>query len=152
MIIGANHRGASVLTGQLRFIAIVSCLVVVLHVGCGREAGIGRVSGTVRVDGEVPAPGSSITFFPTDGNARSAGALLENGAYSVKVPEGEAKVEIRIPKTVVSDPGIVKQGPGADAGSGQIIESLPPKYNDQTELKMNVVSGSNQKDWDVSTK
>lgn len=138
---------------NLRFCLPVLLSLPVILAGCGGEKGMGHVSGKVTVDGQVPAVGSSITFFPVDGKL-SAGAMLTDGQYSVEVPTGESRVEIRIPRPVTNGPAPPKDGPGSGPGAagGYITESLPAKYNDQTELKMNVESGSNQKDWEVSTK
>jgi hypothetical protein len=128
------------------FLAVVGFLAI-LVAGCGGKSGMGHVSGKVTVDGQVPPPGSSITFFPVDGNASSAGAVLEEGNYSVDVPQGESRVEIRVPKPV-PNPNPSTQGPGA---GDRITEALPPKYNDQSELKLTIVAGDNPKNWDVST-
>ncbi len=135
------------------------CFVVVAFVGflvgCGGEKGMGHVSGKVTVDGQVPAVGSSITFFPSDGK-QSAGAMLKDGLYSVDVPIGESRVEIRIPRPVANGPAQPKEGPGSGPGpggdgGGYITESLPKKYNDESTLTLKVESGSNTKDWEVST-
>jgi hypothetical protein len=128
-------------------VCCVACLPIAIA-GCGKDDGMGHVSGKISVDGQIPPAGSSITFFPVDGNTRSAGAVLEEGKYSVDVPQGEARVEIRIPKQV-PNPNPSTQGPGA---GDRVMEALPPKYNDQSELKLNVAAGSNEKDWNVSIK
>jgi hypothetical protein len=143
-----------VLLPKLRVFVCIHCLLAALFVGCGGDKGMGHVSGKVTVDGQVPAVGSSITFFPVDGK-QSAGDTLTDGNYSVDVPIGESRVEIRIPRPVVSPtPAVPKQGPGSEGpgGGGYITESLPAKYNDQSELKLNVVAGKNEKDWEVSAK
>jgi hypothetical protein len=111
---------------------------------------MGEVTGTVKVDGQVPAAGSSITFFPADGQSQSAGTLIdEDGRYRVRVPVGKARVEIRVPRPKAKRAGKA-QGPGAEGG--WIEESLPAKYNDHSELTFEVKSGTNKKDWDVSAK
>jgi hypothetical protein len=129
-------------------------LLAVLSAGCGSTSGGGQVSGTVTVDGQVPAEGSSITFLPTDGQSPSAGDLIEQGRYSADVSVGMSKVEIRVPRAVSSgaNPSGSNQGPGPGAGGGRIEESLPAKYNDQTELSLDVKPGANSKNWELSTK
>lgn len=137
---------------KFRVFVLSLCSLAPLLMGCGGEKGMGHVSGKVTVDGQIPAAGSSITFFPTEGSARSAGALLVDGNYSVSVPTGESRVEIRVPRPVVSEtPVVAKKGPGSESTGGLITESLPARYNDKSELKLNVVGGENQKDWEVST-
>ena len=127
--------------------AIVCALMtLVLVTGCDDGPPTGEVSGTVRVSGQVPPAGSSITFFPVDGSP-SAGAVLEEGRYRVKVPVGLAKVEIRVPRPVAKT-GPKVQGPGSEGGL--IEESLPAKYNDASELTFDVKSGTSQKDWDLT--
>ena len=123
--------------------------------GCGGDQP-GEVSGTVSVDGQVPTEGSSITFVPT-GQTAGGGGLIEGGNYAVKLARGNYKVEIRVPKPLKGakaapagdgpQPG--GPGTGGPGGPANIEESLPPKYNDQTELTFEVKSGGNPKNWEL---
>lgn len=122
--------------------------------GCSDGPATGTVTGTVSVDGGgVPAEGSSINFVPADGKSPTAGAQIVNGKYSVTVPVGNAKVEIRVPRPLggKAKPAAPKAGPGAGAG-GYIEESLPAEYNDATTLTFDVKAGSQEKNWDVKAK
>jgi hypothetical protein len=121
-----------------------------LAAGCGPGPGTGEVSGTVMVDGQPAPPGSSITFVPADGKSPTAGALIENGKYTTRVPVGPAKVQVRAPKTVAKPKAGKQAGPGADADL--VEESLPAKYNDNTTLTYDVKPGTNTKDWDLKTR
>jgi hypothetical protein len=124
-----------------------SALVVLAFLpGCDDGPRTAEVTGTVKVAGQIPPAGSSITFIPTDGKSPTAGATLQDGRYSVRVPVGITKVEIRVPRPVAR-PGPKVQGPGSEGGL--IEESLPAKYNDQTELTFEVKPGKNEKDWDL---
>jgi hypothetical protein len=127
---------------------LLTCLALVA--GCSGESATGEVTGTVTVDGKIPAEGSSITFFPMDGKSPSAGDRLDkDGKYDVKVAVGMAKVEIRVPRPVTR-PKAAKDGPGAQ---GDLVEeSLPAKYNDQSELRLDVHSGKNPKDFELKSK
>lgn len=132
-------------------VALVASILAA--VGCSSEIKEGEVSGNVTVDGQVPAVGSSITFIPTDGTSPTAGAVIDNGKYMARVPVGKAKVEIRIPRPVQNS-AAPSAGPGSEGpggGGGFIEESLPAKYNDATELTIEVQSGKNPKDWTLST-
>jgi len=127
--------------------------------GCSSSGpAVGHVSGKVTVDGQVPADGSSITFLPAEGKSPTAGDMIEAGAYAADVAVGPAKVEIRVPRPVAgSSPAAAGPGPGGPGssgpgGGGLIEESLPPKYNDATELTIDVKAGKNVKDWELSTK
>lgn len=122
-------------------------LVGLLSTGCDVPTE-GEISGSVTVNGKVPADGSSITFIPMDGKSSTAGALLKEGRYTVRAPLGVCKVDIRVPRPIVKK-GRPTGGPGAEGG-GWIEESLPAKYNDQTELTFEVKPGKNLKDWDIT--
>lgn len=125
--------------------------VAALTIGCTGGGSSGEVSGTVTVDGQTPAAGSSITFIPTDGKSPTAGAVIDGGKYSAQVAVGPAKVEIRVPRASGQAAGS-KSGPGSGPGGGRIEESLPAKYHDQSELSIEVKSGKNPKNWELSTK
>lgn len=131
--------------------ALALCAIAFL-VGCSTGPQQGEVSGTVTVDGKPPSAGSSITFIPTGGQSPTAGAVIENGKYSAMVPVGMSRVEIRVPRPVrAAANSAPKQGPGAagPGGGGIIEESLPAKYNDNSELTFEVKAGQNPKDWSL---
>jgi len=113
--------------------------------GCGGEP---MVSGTVNVDGK-PLEKGSISFFPVDGKTHTAGGDIEEGSYSVPVPVGVMKVEIRKPKIK----GYKKLYPTPDAKEYPVFEeALPDRYNKHSELKLDVKPGRNQKDFELQGK
>ncbi|MCI0357607.1 MAG: hypothetical protein L0211_03865, partial [Planctomycetaceae bacterium] len=126
-------------------------LGLVVLTGCDGGPAAGVVSGKVTVDGQTPAAGSSITFIPMDGHSSTAGDVIEDGQYSAEVPIGMSKVEIRVPRPA-QRAAAPKAGPGSEGGGGLIEESLPARFNDATELTIDVKPGKNPKDWDLSTK
>jgi len=116
--------------------------------GCSKSATTAEVSGLVTVDGE-PAKTGSIGFFPVDGKSPTAGGKIEAGKYSAQVPFGEAKVEIRVSKVV----GQKKLYDTPNSPVQPIMkETLPEKYNEETELRFDVQPGTNKKDFDLKTK
>jgi hypothetical protein len=121
-------------------------LVFLLLVGCGKS-NVGTVQGTVMVDGS-PAKEGSIAFFPVDGKSPTAGAEIRDGRYSAQVPLGSSRIEIRVPK-------VVGQKRLYNTPNSPIMplleESLPAKYNEQTELEFNVQPGENQRDYQLTT-
>ena len=123
--------------------------------GCEQSPAMGEVTGAFTVDGQTPADGSSITFFAIDGKSQPAGATIDQNRYTAQVPVGTFKVEIRVPRPAggaagnTAGPG--SGGPGA-GDAGLIEESLPAKYNTETELTIDVKPGKNNKNWDLSTK
>lgn len=122
-------------------------LVALLIAGCGKS-NFGVVNGTVAVDG-TPAKSGSIAFFPVDRKSSTAGSEIVDGRYMAKVALGTAKVEIRVPKVV----GQKKLYATPDSPVKQVLaESLPRKYNDETELKLDVKPGKNVQDFELETK
>jgi hypothetical protein len=129
--------------------AWVGCLLAVaaLAAGCAKGPPMGEVTGTVTVNG-TPANTGSVSFFPVDGKAGTAGAVIEAGKYTAQVPVGKAKVQIRVSKIV----GKKKLYDTPNSPVQSIMqEVLPPKYNDQTEIELDVQRGKNQKDFDLKT-
>jgi hypothetical protein len=122
-------------------------LALLPFAGCAKQ-NIGVVSGSVTVDG-VPAKSGSIAFFPVNKKSSTAGAEIVDGKFTARVPLGAAKVEIRVPKVV----GQRKLYDTADSPIKQVLaESLPPKYNDKTELTLDVVRGANHQDYQLTTR
>lgn len=115
--------------------------------GCGNN--VQDVSGTIQVDGK-PAEEGTIVFVPADGKTQTASGLIKGGSYSAKVPLGQMKVAISVPKVV----GKKKSYDTPDSPERPITEeSLPAKYSnrDKTELQFEVKSGQNKKDWELKT-
>ncbi|MCC6493005.1 MAG: hypothetical protein IT424_08285 [Pirellulales bacterium] len=121
------------------------CICFVL--GCA-EPTEGLVSGRVTVDGAAPASGS-IAFFPADGRSGTAGAAIKDGQYAARVAPGVSKVEIRVSKVV----GQKKLYDAPDSPVKPVLaELLPARYNDESELTIDVKLGENEKDWELTTK
>jgi hypothetical protein len=130
---------------QQLFAALLAGASLLTVSGCS-DPNHGIVSGSVRVDGK-PVDGS-ISFFPVDGKSSTTGAKIVEGEYTCKVPVGENKVEIRVSKKV----GETKLYNTPDSPVQPILaEVLPPKYNDQSELRVDVQSGENTQDYDLSS-
>jgi hypothetical protein len=122
-------------------------LAALMTFGCA-EPTTGVVTGAVTVDGE-PAKSGSIAFFPVDGKSSTTGAEIVDGQYAANVPFGAHKVEIRVSKVV----GQKKLYDTADSPIKPILaESLPPRYNDETELTLDVQPGETRKDFELTTK
>jgi hypothetical protein len=128
---------------------IAGCLMMVPCLGCGPGGPeLGAVEGTVIMDNE-PLPNASVVFIPENG--RPAGARTdEEGHYELNFTEGRqgamlgpAKVLI----TTVRDPGTDEEGnpiPGSP-------ETVPKRYNTQTELTFTVKEGHNTADFKLSS-
>lgn len=118
-----------------------------LLMGCA-EPTTGRVSGVVTVDGASAETGS-IALFPLNGAGTTAGAAIKQGKYEAVVKLGQYKVEIRVPRII----GKVKVYETANSPMKNVMEeSLPPKYNDQTELQVEIKPGENLHDFNLKRK
>lgn len=117
-------------------------------IGCSQPAATAEVSGSVTIDGE-PAETGAIGFFSVDGKSPTTGGAIKAGRYTAQVPFGEMKVEIRVPKVV----GQQKLYDTPDSKMQPIMEEvLPEKYNDQTELRIDVQPGTNEQDFNLESK
>mgnify|MGYP003409977499 CR=1 FL=1 len=121
-------------------LAISSLLIL----GCGPSIGV--VLGTVTIDGQ-PVSGGVISYVSADGAASPATSNIEGGKYEVRTMAGKKFVQISAPHVV----GKRKEYEGEGAPLVEITdESLPPRYNSQTELSFEVQRGSNVQDWQLS--
>lgn len=118
---------------------VVSAMYLAFAAGCGGPGvELGHVYGTVQMDGK-PVPKAQVTFTPVGPGRGASGLANEKGEYVMEyTPDatgalvGPVTVQIRT-KTM-------------DAP-----ETIPPKYNDKTELKADVKSGSNKIDFDLES-
>jgi hypothetical protein len=130
-----------------RSLVLTIALAIALLSGCA-EPTTGVVTGSITVDG-TPAKMGAIAFFPVDGKSSTAGAEIIDGQYTATVPLGTAKVEIRVSRKI----GQKKLYDTPDSPMKDVLaEMLPPKYNDASELTLEVQPGENRKDYDLSTK
>jgi hypothetical protein len=128
---------------------VVVGLVVCALAAAGCDgSGLADVSGTVTVDGTAIEEGA-ITFYPVDGQGQTAGGPIKDGKYSVPVSVGLMKVSISYPKAI----GKKKLYNTPESPEGIIWkEGLPARYNEKTELTLDVKSGRNTKDWELTVK
>jgi len=121
----------------------------ILFCGCAEDKNIATVTGIVKVNGELAKMGG-ITYIPVDGQSGTAGAVITGGKYMASdVPIGTHKVQIRVSKVV----GHKKLYNTPDSPLQPVLEEvLPAKFNSKTELRLDVVAGKNEKDYDLPSK
>ena len=127
-----------------------ACLLVLACLGCTPTGpAIEPVQGTVTLDGE-PLANASVVFIPENG--RPAGATTDSqGHYVLTFTEGREgatlgkhKVQIRTAR----DPSETPSGEPIPA----VPETIPMKYNAQTELEFTVEAGKpNIANFDLSS-
>jgi len=106
--------------------------------GCGDDQGLATVKGKVTLNGEPIAKGN-IEFIPQDGQTPTAGALIQEGQFTARVPPGVKKVVIHAPKVV----GETKLYDTPDSPTRKIVEDQLEKFNKEKEMTLDVKPGQN---------
>jgi hypothetical protein len=142
----ASHRGCPLLQSFL----VALCVVLLPVAGCGSSGPkLGKVSGTVTLDGK-PLPDARIEFQPGPEGSPSEARTDENGHYELMYgPDkpgaivGEHLVRISTARMELAD----------ELGREMIShpELLPPRYNQESELKREVVAGSQTIDFELTS-
>lgn len=132
-----------------------SCLVIVMGlgascvglVGCGN--GLAVVEGSVTLDG-APVNRGMISLEASDGKGTSSGSNVENGKFRIAdVQPGPKTVRISAVKVV----GKEKAYETPDSPEIEITEELlPKKYNEATELKLDVSAPKTTHDFKLDAK
>lgn len=112
-------------------------LAGIVLVGCAESSTHGTVNGTVTLDDQPLAEGT-VRFVPVDGASQTASAMVTDGKFTATVPIGRMRVEFSAPKVVgrhrMYD---TPNSPVVD----DVVERLPPRYNVQSELTLDVQAG-----------
>ena len=124
----------------------VSILAALTLAGCGGgKTPMAKVEGEVKFNGE-PIEKGSIVFVPSDGKGPTAGGEITNGQFSVLVPPGPRRIEIRSSKVV----GKRKAYDTPDSPTFDITEELiPPVYNSQSTLTKDIQMPRTRVDLDL---
>lgn len=104
-------------------------------VGCGGGDGLGRVpvTGTVSYE-KAPIATGNITFRPEDPAVQSETLDVKDGKFSGNLIPGKKIVEVRSYEVVT--PNLPADSP--EAGSSFKKQLLPAKFNDNSELTVEV--------------
>jgi hypothetical protein len=138
-----------------RLFLILFPVVLLLASGCGRSgADRGAVKGMVKLDGK-PVEQGSILFTPIEGaQGTVAGGEIKNGRYELSSKSGPAVGRNRVEIRAMRKTG--KMVPKAFAPPGEMVpeqvEAIPPRFNLNSELKVEIQSGDNTADFDVSSR
>jgi len=110
---------------------------------CSSQNNLVTIDGSVTLDG-APLPDGDILFTPADPQFGSEAAKIKDGVYQATVRPGQHKVQIRASRPV---PG--KKGPMGE----QLIEDyIPAKYNDQSNLSIDVSASQRKHDFQLQSK
>jgi hypothetical protein len=94
----------------------------------------------------APVKSGYIEFHPVDGRGIVNGAPIVDGKYSANATIGSVIVKIRVPRGT----GVFQRGYAEDPNSAKelVEESLPAKYNDESQLRLDIKPGENKQDYD----
>jgi hypothetical protein len=117
--------------------------------GCSMGPAVGTVTGDVTFDGQ-PVKDGHLTFTPVDGKGQTGGAAIVDGKFKAEqVPATKMKVEIHGNKVIGKRKAYdTPESPMMD----EIAELLPPKYNFNSELTLDVKRGSQDIRYDLKSK
>ena len=130
-------------------------LLLALVLGCGKREYTGPrrmpLSGKVTVDGE-PMQMGVISFLPQDETGRVSGGPIKDGSYSV--PEamgataGKYRVEIHWNKPTGKK---IRNPMDKDEMLDEMMEGLPEKYHEKSELTVEVNEKQTTFDFDLKS-
>jgi hypothetical protein len=106
------------------------------------------VSGIVSLDGQ-PLKEGSMHFAAVDGQAPTQAAMIADGRFSTELHRTNYKVQIFAPKPSKVVAKLDENGPG---GGPRVEELLPPRYNVQTELTLNVTGPTTTANFELRSK
>lgn len=128
----------------------IACLFYLLSAaaGCDSSPPTGAINGEVTLDGQPLAQGN-IQFTPVAGDTGTGGAEIKDGKFTAIVPVALMRVAINANKVV----GKRKSYAAADSPEADVVQELiPPKYNFQSELKVDVKQGTQDVRFDLLSK
>jgi len=106
------------------------------------------VSGEITLDGQ-PLKDGRIQFTPLDGQSQPGGATVVAGKFAAKVPVAKMKVQINGNKVIGKKKAYdTPESPWMD----EVVELVPPKYNINSELTLDVQPGQQSAKYELKSK
>jgi hypothetical protein len=137
---------------------VAGFVLILIFCGCGGQEGPATVTvtGSVSLDGK-PVSSGQIILNDVAGNEKAYAGIIKDGTFSFPSTVGQKKVSISSPQEVAGSSTIVGGIPGdpvsAENPAPQILESIPAKYNEQTELIADVTTaGDNTFPFELTSK
>ena len=131
------------MTGRL-IVGLLAASSTVVMIGCGPSGPrVYEVTGTATLDG-TPIPEGDIVFLPEEKAFGPDAGKIVDGKYRAEVKGGKKTVQIRAARLV---PG--KKGP---MGEDVIEDYIPARYNDRTELHIEVGEGETEHPFTLKSK
>ena len=115
--------------------------------GCAQGPATGVVTGEVTLDGK-PLEKGHLEFTPVDGEGQTGGIMIAAGKFSGPVPVAKMRVKIHAPK-------VIKGAYQAYAGApleDDVVEALPARYNEKSDITLDVQRGRQEVKYDLQSK
>lgn len=127
-------------------------IVLLLTGGCGKDhANRGAIQGEVKLDGR-PIEEGSILFTPVDGTKGTvAGTQIEKGRYQIAGQNGPAVGWNSVAISTLRKTGRMMEKPMTPPGQmvEEYVEAIPPRFNTESTLKLEVKPGENTADFEA---
>ena len=120
------------------FFPVACTLLGITVAGCSKGRPMGDVHGRVTVNGQ-PVKEGAVRFIPVNGDTPATGGLIRDGSFKVQVPVAKQRVEL-------SANEVDREKTPPNATGDQIVMKIliPERYNNRSELTLDVVEGLNE--------
>lgn len=121
---------------------IASAALLALTLGCGGGEPRGDVDGTVTFDGQPVAAGM-VSFEPVDATGPARNVPIRDGSYRASGASALAPGAYGV-RIFAGDPAAIEQSSAGDQHTPfQHVPLLPPSWNTQSQLSVDVQPGRN---------
>ena len=125
---------------------LIAAGLFAIALGCNQGPPLGQVSGKVTLDGE-PVPQATLTF--SHANGRTAFARTdESGAYELKFTDGREGALLGENHVSIETS---RAGTDAEGNFVEYPETIPAKYNKESEITKVIEPGEQTIDFDLSS-
>jgi len=116
--------------------------------GCSTAPAPQEIHGEITLD-EQPVTDGRVRFTPQGDKAQSAEALIKDGKYTTTLLAGNYKVEVFAPRKMGKRTDRPR-GPGANISV--VVETIPAKYNTESQLTAEVKPADHEIPFKLTTK
>ena len=130
-------------------IGLIALLLFVTLVfsGCSDNRAPAKVTGTITLDGK-PLVGATVTFTPDDGSRISQAMTNAEGWYELRFTAQLKGATVGTHRVAVQSGDLEVP---MEAGASYVPETIPKKYNTETELTATLKSGNNVVNFDLAS-
>jgi hypothetical protein len=119
--------------------------------GCADDNAPAKVTGTITLDGS-PVAGAEVTFTPDDGTRISQGTTDNAGKYELWFSATAAGAAVGTHKVSIRSTSSDEYIPHPESNEPPpATETIPKRYNSETELSATVKSGRNTVNFELTS-